>query len=311
MENETHICPVCNERKLKLVRNCKNVYMKTCGDRLCISKKTQDENFRKYGSNNGIDNKKLKQLIIEKYGVENVSQIQSIKQKKIETCLKNFGVEHPMQSSVVMDKSKKTIMKLYGVDNISKVPEIIEKIRQTTHIIDPLTGMTPYQLGRLKIKIRCIEKYGTEYYYQTEEFKNKYKKTMMSKYGVDNYSKSKEFGEFLISSGLKHDESTKTEWDKYRYSCMKYTRYSYTKYRNELEKIYPRGKDYHVDHIYSMSEGFKNKIDPKIIGSIVNLQILPSLINIKKQGDCWISIEELNKIYNELSEEDKFLHIQL
>ena len=67
-----------------------------------------------------------------------------------------------------------------------------------------------------KIKINCLEKYGTEYYFQTYEFKEKFKqisnekygcdnpfqneevkekhkKTMKERYGVDHYSKTDEF----------------------------------------------------------------------------------------------------------------------
>jgi hypothetical protein len=265
-----------------------------------------EEKFKKYGTLNGIDKEKMKGKLMLKYGVENVSQLKEIKDKKVETCLKNFGVEHPMQSSIVMEKSKKALIELYGVDNISKVQLIIEKIRTSKNTFDPVLGMTPAQFGQLKIKAHCMEKYGTEYFYQTTEFKEKYKKTMLNKYGVDNYSKSEEFKSFLLNSGLKHDESTKTKLELYRRECHRYTGYSYTKYKNDLEKTYPRGNSYHVDHIYSISEGFKNGIDPKIIGSIVNLQVIPSIINIKKQGDCWIELESLFELYNKLSIEDRF-----
>ena len=36
--------------------------------------------------------------MLKKYGVENASQNDDIKQKKIETCLKNFGTEYPAQN---------------------------------------------------------------------------------------------------------------------------------------------------------------------------------------------------------------------
>lgn len=39
--------------------------------------------------------------------------------------------------------------------------------------------------------------------------------------------------------------------------------------------------------------GFKNKIDPKIIGSIHNLEMLPYKTNIAKGTDCSITIEDL------------------
>ncbi len=39
---------------------------------------------------------------------------------------------------------------------------------------------------------------------------------------------------------------------------------------------------YHLDHIIPISYGFKNKIDPSIIGDLTNLQMIPAIENIKK-----------------------------
>jgi len=39
---------------------------------------------------------------------------------------------------------------------------------------------------------------------------------------------------------------------------------------------------YHLDHIMPISYGFENSIDPKIIGEISNLQMLPAMVNITK-----------------------------
>lgn len=57
--------------------------------------------------------------------------------------------------------------------------------------------------------------------------------------------------------------------------------------------------DYHVDHIYSIVDGFRNGVDPKIIGSHINLQILSARENIKKYSNSWILKEDLLRIYKE------------
>jgi ribosomal protein L34E len=49
-----------------------------------------------------------------------------------------------------------------------------------------------------KIKMTIQKKYGTNYYTETEEFKNKSQKTLIEKYGVDNPMKVKEFHDKLI-----------------------------------------------------------------------------------------------------------------
>ena len=45
--------------------------------------------------NNTIE--KRKKTNLEKYGVENPSQLNEIKEKKIKTCIENIGVRHPQQ----------------------------------------------------------------------------------------------------------------------------------------------------------------------------------------------------------------------
>jgi hypothetical protein len=305
------VCKICNKNQLKLVKNCKSVYTKTCGNEDCFVNLRKITNMKRHGHVCGIHGAKQKKKIIEnlnkKYGVENVSQINWVKEKKKNTCRKNFGVDHPMQSPIVMEKSKKTLMNLYGVDNISKVPEIIEKIQKSLFEIDKDLGMSKFEFAKLKIIEKNKEKYGVPYYVETEEFKNKAKATLKKKYGVDNYSKTKEFQEFLVKSGLKKDHLLMSEFKKYHNSVKNYTSRSFRKYKNLLCKTYPRSINYQLDHIYSIFDGFKNKIDPRIIGSIVNLQILPQDINKKKNVQSWITIERLLELYDKLSKDDKFI----
>jgi len=55
---------------------------------------------------------------------------------------------------------------------------------------------------------------------------------------------------------------------------------------------------FHIDHIFSIIEGFKNNIDPCIIGNTVNLQVLSKKDNMKKRCECWITKKELEEKYN-------------
>lgn len=306
-----NICPICNIREKKLVKNCKNIYLKTCGAKNCLLKSKQQTNLKKYGHISNLHGELEKSKIIstlkKKYGVENVSQIPEIKEKKRMTCKKHFGVDWPMQSQEILLKSKNTLMKMYGVNNISKVPSVIEKLRNHWFNIDPLLGISKYQLADFKRKEYYLEKYGVPYYYQTDEFKKKYKKKMIEKHGVDNYSKTQEFEQFLISTGRKMTNELLNEYENYYRKVVNYTSRSFTKYKKDLCKLYSRSKNYHLDHVYSISEGFKKKIDPRIIGSICNLQILPAFVNLKKRGECWIDFDKLIEIHNKLSNEDKFI----
>lgn len=54
---------------------------------------------------------------------------------------------------------------------------------------------------------------------------------------------------------------------------------------------------YHLDHKYSITEGFKNKVPPKIIGCIHNLEFIPAIDNVKKGIKCSITLEELYELF--------------
>ena len=61
----------------------------------------------------------------------------------------------------------------------------------------------------------------------------------------------------------------------------------------KIEDIDKRGKDFHLDHIFSIIHGFNNNIIPCIIGSYINLRIIPAKDNHIKCQKSDISIHEL------------------
>lgn len=70
---------------------------------------------------------------------------------------------------------------------------------------------------------------------------------------------------------------------------------------NKLENFNKRGVsgidgNYHLDHKFSIAEGFKNKIEPQIIGSIKNLEFIPWMENLTKRTKCTITMKELKTI---------------
>ena len=81
-----------------------------------------------YACSRKCSEQKNKDTILEKYGVENISNSQIIKDKKVETCLSNFGVEHPQQSKDIFQKGKKTKLEKYGDENYTN----IEKAKSTS-----------------------------------------------------------------------------------------------------------------------------------------------------------------------------------
>lgn len=55
----------------------------------------------------------------------------------------------------------------------------------------------------------------------------------------------------------------------------------------------------HVDHMYSISEGYKNRVNPFEIAHPCNLQMLKAKENKKKNKKCTHSLEELKSKIDE------------
>lgn len=138
----------------------------------------------------GVDNvfqldkikKKSKKTKKEKYGDENYNNSQkmyrtNVKNRGQDYCreisymvkekfLKEYGVEHPLQLEEFKKKRKQTNLDKYGVENVSQVEEFKEKRKET-----------------------MIELYGVENVSQNEDIKQKKKDTSMKNFGVSHHLK--------------------------------------------------------------------------------------------------------------------------
>lgn len=64
-----------------------------------------------------------KKSCLEKYGVENVYQLEKVKEKKKKSYLDHYGVEHPSQSMEFQEKVKETCLEKYGVEHVMQSDE--------------------------------------------------------------------------------------------------------------------------------------------------------------------------------------------
>lgn len=92
----------------------------------------------------------------------------------------------------------------------------------------------------------------------------------------------------------KIDISIISELRKYYVNVWWYTKQNLHKVPN-IEK---RSNDYHLDHIFSIRNGFDCSVDPCIIGSEVNLRIISAYENNTKYSRSDIELEELYEKYN-------------
>ena len=99
--------------------------------------------------------KKYKKTCLDKYGVENVSQIKEVKEKKKETFIDNYGTNN------LSEIYKDIIYEKYGVENVFQNKEVKEKIKETN-----------------------LERYGVENPQQNKEIRERTERTNLERYGV-------------------------------------------------------------------------------------------------------------------------------
>jgi len=163
---------------------------------------TNNNTEKYYCNNKECINKKRKLAIQEKYNVDNVSQLESVKLKKIETSLTNYGVEYPIQSDKIKEKIKDVNNEKYGKDWITQTDNFKEKSKITNLEKYGTESAMQSNIIKDKVKKTCSEKYGEDSYMKTEEFKDKTKAAAMEKYGVDHFSKSDEIQNKIVNTNL-------------------------------------------------------------------------------------------------------------
>jgi hypothetical protein len=99
------------------------------------------------------------------------------------------------------------------------------------------------------------------------------------------------FYDRLRQEGVRHLKEAK----KYYARVWQFTKITVRKYPDMIEDLKKRGREWHLDHKFSVVEGFKQNIPPYIIGSYHNLEIIDAIENMKKQGNCSINKNELFK----------------
>ncbi len=125
------------------------------------------------------------------------------------------------------------------------------------------------------------------------------KKTWMEKYGVDNPSKCPEIQQKLSCAATKrYADVDRTEIEKYYKEVIKLTKRSWKKYQYLINpNNLPRNPEWHLDHIFSIVEGFRNSIPAEVISHWTNLRIISREENSAKSGVCHKTKEELYEDY--------------
>jgi predicted DNA-binding protein YlxM (UPF0122 family) len=128
----------------------------------------------------------------------------------------------------------------------------------------------------------------------TTSFIDKYLKNV-------GYRRDKEKASSISSvrkySGVSYDEylANLPEYEKYRKKVINITNKQPIKNLPNYNKRgnYKNINAYHLDHKYSISEGFKNGVSPEVIDDIENLEFIPWKENLKKKNKCSITMTQL------------------
>lgn len=91
---------------------------------------------------------------------------------------------------------------------------------------------------------------------------------------------------------------TRSDRDVYYAAVYSHTEKSYATHKHLIDPNSLRSAEYHLDHKYSIFHGFREGIDPEIIGSYHNLELLSGTANMSKGSACSITVEQLMEEYH-------------
>lgn len=319
------LCKFCGS-KAKF-KNWRKGFYEICDlnecNKLLRKERTERTNMEKYGVKNisqlqDIKDRKLisySKTNLERYGVENVFSSKEIMFKD--------GV-HCCRTEEANDKRDKVLLEKYGTTDTLSIKNGRERGLEKCHSEEIIN----------KVKKTNLERYGFEHHFQSKDFQEYIKECNINRYGVENnmyredvkerhkeaciirdIKKKEDIDENGLNSfhramvkakktnidnGHWISDDNKSEFEIYYREVWKYTN------RNDLsilENIEKRGHAnkgmHHLDHKYSIFQGFKDNILASIIGNINNLEMIIGRNNISKGRKCSISKDELLGLYYE------------
>lgn len=199
----------------------------------------------------------------KKLSCKEIGKIYNISREPIQELLRNLGLLNKGNSNgvkiVLTEEKEEKIKKLY-LNECKNTDEISNELGLNKSYIDKYLSYTNYRRNKsLATSLSMIKKYHNISY-------NEY---------LSKLSEYKKYKNKVISITKKQNINTLINFNKRGVSGI--------------------AGAYHLDHKFSILEGFKNKISPEIIGNIVNLEFIPWEENLKKKNKCSITITQLLK----------------
>lgn len=155
----------------------------------CVPLKRSEVIMEKYGYPNATQVPEIKEKIritnLQRYGSNSPSGNEEVRKKQIETLMKNYGVENPSLSKELQEKRKKTFIEKFGVENPLLSQEIREKATQTILERYGVDNVSKNKNIQHKREQTFIERYGVASPLQNSECFEKMKQTNLERYGYE------------------------------------------------------------------------------------------------------------------------------
>lgn len=157
---------------------------------------------------------------------------------------------------------------------------------------------------RAKMEQANLEKYGVPNASQAEEVKQAKQQTFLDHYG--SVEKKQELSSRL-SAAKKASWERKTAGKRYnnegltraqyRNRCQQYADTQYNRHKQQVDPQSLRSRQWHLDHIYSVQDGWLNDVPVNIISDITNLRIVHYSENFAKCATSHKSLDQLIEDY--------------
>jgi hypothetical protein len=246
------------------------------------------QNFYSLGSrcpNKECVCERKKETNLKKYGVEHTFQSDKIKEKIKKTTLERYGVEHNMQSKEIKERAKKTLFKNYGVYHSLQSSEIMGRVNKTNKerygTIHPINNKEI----RNKVEKTNIERYGDKVALKSKTIREKIKETFIKNYGADNPFKLEKIKDKIKKTNLLKygaENPFSSEEIKNKIKEANFKKYG-TEYATNNRKVKEKTKNTNLKKYGFDNPAKSKKIRNKIIRT-----------NEKKYGvKCTLSLKEV------------------
>jgi len=161
-----------------------------------------------------------------------------------------------------------------------------------------------------KMRSTTMERYGVENASSLESVKCIRREKAFEKYGVDNVSKAESVKKVLSEQRsdywaevYKNKKFTVDGLTRNQYSrrCHQYAETQYYRHQQLIDPDNKRSKHWHVDHIYSVTDGFLNDVPINVVSDISNLRLISDQDNYKKHKKSDKTLDQLYEDYDLVS----------